>query len=342
MIKHFCYLLISLLNRWRILKYIKSSLERENSTLTFFPNFKQYRTNPLFPQPMLPIYFLGCSSQILTEGQRRQLLRLIGENTTVFILRSASPLEKGPLEQLSSGTRTGGCQYQGHQEQMLTSSHKELSFLLTLQWRGNRPEPLGEHWLGRTLNTNKKINENSRDKGWTPPLLLVLVAGCERKPFRPRTGRGRTNLLPNQHKLLPSNFLVSSHKSEGKVISSAVLIKNKGSCGSVLWIPMLYVYVHNNHLTLLCIPPSASEYSDSLLLMRFQPVECEGSGSFPADTSDARGRGPGQGLFCTSPKCNFSMSAPRTDSFPASPESSLPSSPNSPFFCFPLDFFLRF
>lgn len=217
---------------------------------------------------------------------------------------------------------------------MLTSSHKELSFLLTLQWRGNRPEPLGEHWLGKTLKTNKKINENSRNKGWTPPLSRVLVAGCERKPFRPRTGRGRRNLLPNQHKLLPSNFPVSSHKSKGKVISSAASIKNKGQCGSVSWSPCFYVSVQNNHLTLLCIPPSVSEYSDSLLLTRFQPAGCEDSGSFP-------GRASPQGLLCTSSKCNFSISAPSTDSFPASPESSLPSSPNSPFFCFPLHFFLR-
>lgn len=65
------------------------------------------------------------------------------------------------------------------------------------------------------------------------------MAGCERKSFRPRTGKGRTNWLPNQHKLLSPNFLVSSHKSKGKVISSAVVITNKGWCGSVLWSPCL-------------------------------------------------------------------------------------------------------
>lgn len=105
---------------------------------------------------------------------------------------------------------------------------------------------------------------------------------------------------------------------------------------------MLYVYMKNNNLILLCIPPSASEYSDSLLLILFQLVPCEGKGSFPAGThatSDAQARGSAQGLFS---KFSFSTSAPWFDSFPVSHRSSFPSSANSPFFCFPLDFFLRF
>lgn len=109
---------------------------------------------------------------------------------------------------------------------MLTSSHRELFFLLILQQRGNRPEPPDEHWLGKTLKTNIKIHEIAAKKSNGLNLSLALVVRCEKKFFRPRTGRERTNLLSNQYKSLLSYLLVSAHKSKLLIFSTALRPKH--------------------------------------------------------------------------------------------------------------------